>query len=263
MTLCSPLNRRLQNIATLSTYIFISFKQITLKLGSFTNFVPIFISWKKPWKGLLAGSLNSTVLSAAGAKIREQVDANALKCFTTSKMSMTLGSQCPLPRFLLKGGGICSQARHWVCAVSSCTVKPFCRRQLAMQVSWNNRNIYERKSSLPTGFFGTSTWRQFHIYFGYTNMASLTMRTQSSPIRQSDTPQTLFISFLKMYKIREYTYFCFALCGSKFDSNWLAHGDHGPFWYKRFPELSFRIPACWVSDHYVLCDIRTLCWRHW
>ena len=38
------------------------------------------------------------------------------------------------------------------------------------------QKFYERKSSFPTGFFDTSILPQFHR-FGYTNMASLTIRT--------------------------------------------------------------------------------------
>ena len=102
---------------------------------------------------------SSSYFSDAGAKIRAQVDANA------SKVS-------PLRRW----------AWHWVCAVRTFWGTNFdavSKKKLsstAMQVSWNNRNFYERKSSFSTWFFGTSIWPLFHR-FGYTNMASLTIRT--------------------------------------------------------------------------------------
>ena len=76
-----------------------------------------------------------------------QVDANALKV-------------SPLRR----------RAWRWVCAVRHFWGTNFdavSKKKLsstAMQVSWNNRNFYERKSSFSTGFFGTSIWPQFYRF---------------------------------------------------------------------------------------------------
>ena len=75
--------------------------------------------------------------------------------------------------------------------------------------------------------------------FWYINMASLTIKTPIPSHRAiwHNTNQLFLSTPWKMYTIKEYTYLCFALCGSKLDSNWVVHEGHGLFWCKHFPEL--------------------------